>query len=363
MKKNHFLIFMLAICSIFIISSCQKPGPEPDPIEVAVGAYVLNNGNYGSNDACLTFYDYSTKGVSANVFYNANGKKLGDTAQDMLVFGSKIYISVYNSKIIFVTDHKGKIIKEITVEGDNGNLSPRYLTSYGDKVYATYYEGYLGEIDTTSYAVRKVAVGMNPDGVVGASGKLYVANSGGLNYAGGYNNTVSVVSASTFTVTKTLEVVTNPQYLKVNSEGTIYLISSGNYADIPCTLQKIDSSTDAVTTIEGISPSFMAMNQFTDKMYLICSSYDADWNLTCSYYLFDTLTGKWFDFITDGTKVENAYSISVDPVAKLVYIGTSTYTENGDMYVFNIDGTLNNKFDTQGLNPIGVYPVTEFVKE
>lgn len=358
MKKNLFFVLILAVSSLFVFSSCEKK-PDPDPkVEVTVGVYVLNNGNFESNDACLSFYDTELKSTASNVFYTVNGKKLGDTAQDIIVFGTKMYIAVYNSQVIFVTDHKGKILKEITVAGDNGNLSPRYFTSYGDKVYVTYYEGYLGEIDTTSYSVRKVAVGPNPDQVTASNGKLYVANSGGLAFPV-YNNTVSVVSASSFTVAKTLEVVINPQYIKTDSQGNVFLISTGNYGDIPCTLQKIDPSTDAVTTIDGLNPSLMDIAPDSNNLYVICSTYDANWNLTCNYYVYDTATGKYTDFITDGTDVQNAYSISVDPIGNKLYIGTSDYISTGDMYVFSLDGKLDDTFDTGGLNPIKVYPITE----
>lgn len=354
MNKKTIFLLMAALSCLVMVSSCKKP--VPDPVEVTVGVYVLNNGNYGGNDASLSLYDPSSKSLGSNVFLNANGKKLGDTAQDLVIFGSKMYISVYNSKVIFVTDHKGKILKEIAVAGDNGNLSPRYFTTYGDKVYVTFYEGFLGEIDTTSYSVKKVAVGPNPDQVAAAGGKLYVANSGGLAFPV-YNNTVSVVDASSFKVSKTLEVVVNPQYIKTNPDGYLYLISTGDYGAIPCTLQKIDSRTDAVTTIQGIAPSFMAMDDY--NMYVISSSYDENGKLTCKYYVFDTKTDTYKDFITDGTDVQNACSISVDRVGNMVYIGCSDYVSNGDMYVFTQDGVKYDKFDTGGLNPMGVFPITE----
>ena len=60
-----------------------------------------------------------------NCFKEANGKNLGDLAQDMLVYKERLYIAVYNSKILFVTDLEGKILGEIVATADGKTLSPR----------------------------------------------------------------------------------------------------------------------------------------------------------------------------------------------------------------------------------------------
>ena len=45
-----------------------------------------------------TFAYNPYQGLNYNIFERSNeGRKLGDTAQDMIAFGSKIYIAVYNS--------------------------------------------------------------------------------------------------------------------------------------------------------------------------------------------------------------------------------------------------------------------------
>ncbi|MDD2594210.1 MAG: hypothetical protein PHD11_00120 [Bacteroidales bacterium] len=351
--KKRILLFVVFAC--FIVVSCdKKPVPEPDIPEVTVGAFVLNNGNFGSNDASLTFYNPDTKTPTYGVFQSLNGKKLGDTAQDMFIYGSKIYIAVFNSGVIFVTDRSGKLIGEIKAE----KRSPRYFTAYNGNLYVTYYEGYLGKIDTTSLSLMStVKVGDNPENVEVANGKLYVANSGGMNYPN-YGKTVSVVNPSTMSVIKTLDVVDNPTYLAADSKGDVYLISIGNYNDVPSALQKIDTQSDVVATISNVQANWMSMGA-NDKLYIISSQYDANWNTVSEYYVYDAISesviGK---FITDGTAVEKAYSISADPVSGNVYIGTSDYKSNGDMYVFSAAGVKIDKFDTGGLNPIGVYFVT-----
>lgn len=353
MKKTFLLTAM--ICASILFVSCEKePNIDPEVPEATTGVFVLNSGNFGSNDASLAQYNPDTKVVTYGVFQSVNGQKLGDTAQDMLIYGSKMYIAVYNSGVIFVTDRTGKILKEIKEEG----RSPRYFTTYKGNVFVTYYEGYLAKIDTTSLSVMaSVKVGDNPEQVKAANGKLYVANSGGMHYPN-YGKTVSVVNPAVMAVTKTLSVVDNPANIEVDSKGDVYLVSLGNYADILGTLQKIDSQTDVVTTVSDLPVSFITMG-LNDKIYFVSSQYDASWNLIADYYVYDalteTVTGK---FITDGTSVSGPYSITADPVTGNVYLGTSDYVSTGDMYIFSANGVLINKFDTGGINPIGCYFVT-----
>ena len=48
-----------------------------------------------------------------------------------------------------------------------------------------------------------------------------------------------------------IEVVTNPVNLLADSQGDVYLVSMGNYGDIPNTFQRIDSKTDEVNNNYG----------------------------------------------------------------------------------------------------------------
>ncbi len=354
MRVNQLLL--IAVAASLLLVSCNKNNPDPEPVKT-VGVFILNSGSFGYNNANLASYDSSTGEVQYEVFKKQNNKLIGDTGQDMLIFGSKMYIASSGSKVIFVTDHTAKIVKEITVSGTLSNLSPRYFTTFGDKVYVTYYEGYLGQIDTSSFAVTTVKVGDNPEQVTAANGKLYVANSGGLNYPN-YGKTVSVVNPSSMSVTKTLNVSDNPQYILTDSQNDVYLISTGNYYDVPSKLQKINSSTDEVSVIDGVVPTWMARGA-NDKIYIVSSSYDANWNAVAVIYVYDAITDKIDGkFITDESVVDNVYSISADEVTGRVYIGTSDYVTTGDMYIYNSKGQFVNKFDTGGINPMGAYFLT-----
>ena len=75
----------------------------------STGAYVVNAGNMGSNiESSLTAIDYASSTATQNVFKTANGRTLGNTANDGIVYGNKIYLAVDQSNTIEVIDKKTK---------------------------------------------------------------------------------------------------------------------------------------------------------------------------------------------------------------------------------------------------------------
>ena len=94
---------------------------------------------------------------------------------------------------------------------DNGEpMRPRYLAADGGKVYMTYYYGHaVAVLDTASLEVERVIpVGRYPEQIVISNNRLYVANSGGLDYPN-YGTTVSVIDLYRLEVEKEIEVKKN----------------------------------------------------------------------------------------------------------------------------------------------------------
>ena len=345
------LSFGALLCALTV--SCTKPESK-NPIEpVPTGYYILNNGSYGANNSNVAVYDVETKTLTGDVFANVNGKGLGDTAQDILVDGDDVYIAVNVSQIIFVTDKDLKIKKEIVATlADGTKLSPRYFAKGSNgKIYVTYYEGYLGEITPSDYSVRTTATGPNPEGCAYVNGKIFVSNSGGYLYPT-YNNTVSVVDATSFVESSTVTVNTNPATMKAYGDN-IYILSLGDYGATPAKVQCLNASTLKVTDLDYTSPSAIALSD--DTLYVMCGGYDENWNpLPGTVYKHNALTNTAEGtFVTDGTALPQAYSLAA--TSEYVWVGCSDYKNNGTMYVFTPDGKLFDAIsDTEGLNPITV---------
>lgn len=354
MKKFAYLLMFVAVALLSAVSCTEydpatPEGPVIDP--ATQGVYVLNSGMWNSNNSELTYIDFSTSNVSTKVFELTNGKKMGDTANDMVVYGKKMYIAVTVSGVVFVTDLKGRILQEIKVAGENANMSPKMLEAANGKVYVTYSEGYLGEIDTTNYSVKTVEVGPAPVGVAYSNKKLYVANSDGYNTTQ-YGTTVSVVDPASFKVIKTIEVAENPQTFHAATNNKLYLISWGNYADVSSQLQVINTSTDEVSVVGGVAPTNMAVDKASGVAYILSSTYDENWIQTIEYLIYDIRKDDIVGSLTDSKTVPNGYCIFVDEVSRVVWIGTSDYVNNGEVYALSPDGTVISSFDTGAINPI-----------
>ena len=341
-------LIALAALAALTFTACEKTDPV-EPVTGIKGALVLNNGNWGANDASMALYNPDTKSVTGGVFFNVNGRHLGDVGQDMLTYDDDIYIAVNNSQVIFITDRDLKVRMPLEVTKDGVRLSPRCFTTGGGKIYVTFYEGYLGEIDPASYNVRLTEVGPNPDGAAYAGGNIYVANSGGY-LAPTYNNTVSVVSASSFRETATIEVNCNPAEIVASRDGRyVYVTSYGDFAAIPHKFQVIDTRTAAVSDLDYDNVIKIAMGK-DDEMLVVTGDYDENWNIAGTIWKHDASSNSSKGKFTESV-ISPFYSISADTATGYVFVGTSDYISNGDVLFFDASGKQIDKFDSQGLNP------------
>lgn len=352
---KHFKIFCMALAAMLSFAACDSDDPaEPviDPVETHE-VLVLNNGNWGSNDACITCYDLVGSSLADHVFSAVNGQQLGDLGQDIIRNADEYYIAVNGSQVVFVTDLDLRIKHQIVAEADGARLSPRYLCAQGDRVYVTYYEGYLGEINTKDYSVRTTSVGLNPEGLAYVAGRIYVANSGGLNYLNGYDNTLSVVDAATFAEVQKITVNVNPQMVIADEAGTtLYVNSFGNYADVPAMLQSVSLASGQVEDLPYADVKGMACcDQHSDRLYVVTGSYDDNWQVQGTINLYDMKhrTAQAAPLVEG---IKDYYSISV--AAGNLCVGTSDYKTNGNVFIYNAEGLPLSSFDAAGLNPIKV---------
>jgi YVTN family beta-propeller protein len=234
------------------------------------------------------------------------------------------------------------------VEKVSNPSSPRSLTAANGKVYIVQYDGHVTQLDTTNLSLgQTITVGANPDASVISNNKLYVANTGGM--AAVMDSTISVIDLSTFKEIKKIKINLNPAGIKADNYGDIYVVSNGDYKKIPGKFQRIEAGTDKVTDIDVKVRNFDIVG---DNAYISNFEYDANWaaaNKTVAIY--DVKTEKLVNANIVSTEIiKTPYCIDVNPVTKDIYLGVTDYTNNGQMYCFKEDGTLNFSFTT-GLNP------------
>jgi YVTN family beta-propeller protein len=346
MKKSLYLLFLLAV----LMTACHKKPVTPDnPTVERNGMYILNEGVWNYNNSTISYYNFDSGEVTADIFTAVNNRGLGDTGNDLQRYGSRLYCVVNTSENIQVMDlYTAKVIGTVPLNGK----SPRRICFLGSKAYVSCFDGTVVRIDTASFAVEAtVTVGPNPEGVCIANGKLYVANTGGYN-APDYGTTVSVVDLATFAVTKNITVAMNPSrlYLAPNQQD-VYLISNGDYYTVSSCLQKISPFTDEVVKTYDFE-----LNNLT---FYGNSAYFYSYNFSTEEYtiqIFDLTTETIVNnhFITDGTTLSIPYGIAVNPRNGDVYISDAqNFTVNGDVYCFDQSGKKKFSFEV-GVNPSGM---------
>lgn len=231
--KKYLLGLAVLLMGTAVMTSCDPAEDYPETYlqEYSTGAYVVNAGNMYSNiESSLTAIDYASSTATQNVFKAANGRSLGNTANDGIVYGNKIYLAVDQSNTIEVIDKTTKkSIKQIKTTDLLGNaegVEPRHIIADGGKVYFTTYGGYVAAVDTISFALQKKwQVGSYPEGLVIGNGNLYVANS---NYGKGGGN-ISCINLSNDKVdTKNIEGVNNPTGIYY-AAGLLYVLDNQYY--------------------------------------------------------------------------------------------------------------------------------------
>lgn len=344
---KHFFKKLLFLSFVVALSACENENDVPEVPSgdgSSVVCYVLNSGDWKSANSSLTKCDLGTGAVVQNYFELQNGRGLGATANDILVYGSKMYVAVSGESTIEITSLDAKSIKQIKCAGQ-----PRYLAAYAGNVYATYYSGYVARIDTATLEVdAMVEVGRNPEQLAVYDGCLYVANSGGMDYntALGYDKTVSVVDISEFAKIDNVEVVCNPAVVVACEDG-VYVASYGNYDDVPSTLQRISRSGE-VAIVEECS-NMTELCYSSGSLYGFFSSYDANWNATITYLSYDIADNSVHSPWIKESFLPTPYKICA--AGEYVCVTSSDYINDGDTYLYDTDGMLVHAIPS-GLNPV-----------
>lgn len=344
-KVFYYLAFLPLFMGLTACENNDEPNPDDNDKPVTTyGAYIVNTGNWDSNDASIQWYDFTTQIVSGDIYNQQNGKGIGDL-QDLCIYGSKLYAISTTSSKIEVLGKNGKIIKTIPMVNDAGKpIEPRYATTGDGYVFVSAYDGSVSKLDTVSLEIIKEA---QMEGKLEAlsykNGKLFVNKS---DY--GIGNTVYVVNAETMEKEREIEVILNPNTQNfVGSDKNIYIVSTGNYPtpDQPeeervySTLQRINPDTYEVETL--CNASYVANRG--EKMYIIYSEWSMPERAKC--FVYDLKTKEENEFI-NFNDINTPGGIVADPNSDDIYIISNPSGQLSEVYVYDNNGNFKSKFET-----------------
>lgn len=368
-KKLSRLMLVAAIATTAVsCSNDNNDGPDDEGTKFELPRhrmFILNEGNWNMNNAGIAFYAPSNPEVEMidDIFYQQNGRKLGDNGQAMIEEDGKIYVIVTGSNYLArlnsacVEEARVSFVSDVDLQG-----GVRGITEKDGYIYASFYGGYVAKINAnTLEIVSKLNTGGNNlEGVAIEGGNLYVANAykyivdeNGQN-AISYCSDVYVIDLRSFAVKSTITVSPNPNLL-LEENDKIFLISWTNYYDKGYCFQMIDPVRNNAVTEIATATHMAAGN---DVIYLANS--ETDWmtyQTTNTYFSYDVKSGR----LNSTSFLRNApqelanghlYMMAVDDENGDIYIGMTNYANaNGDIYRFKRDGSYVGKIDSGGQNP------------
>ena len=195
----------------------------------------------------------------------------------------------------------------------------------------------------TKTVTTRINVGRKPEGIKGANGKLFVANSGF-----GFDNTVSVIDMASDMVVATLQVGLNPRFVLNGFDNFIYVVCTGSFSDttIFSGIYKIDPAANVVVDSVQVKKN-PGEACFTEINKMLVINNDGVVNVD--------LATKSVSPLISGTAVNSffgvIYSISYDLLRATIYCGNpKDFTQNGEVVTFDVNGNETGRFNV-GLNP------------
>lgn len=346
-----FKIWMIISLLSFTIISCKKEISAPlDGTDDTLknGLLVLNDGLFQLNNSSMSWVDLSTGSVNNQIFEERTGRQLGDTGNDMIIYGSKLYIVTSVSSTLEVLNAKTlSSIKQLSIVENGTAQQPQNITAINGEIYISTFGGKVWCIDTTTFEVKtKIQVGLNPDRITNDGTSIFVSNSGGLNNPV-YDSTVSVINPITKTEIKRITVGINPGGIIVAPDHNIYVLTRGNYMDIPAKLHRINGTTLTKDTSYAIEAAYL--ENYSNSHFVI-AYYTNQENMTLAKFNLQNqkLENQNFISLSDYTTF---YGMIYSSKAKRFYLkDAGNYTNQGKINCYNEQGTFLTSYNV-GLNP------------
>lgn len=373
---KHIKFAALALLLSAGFAACSEnddPQPSPNPVRGEAGMYVINQGNQGTKlSSTIDFISVNGTANVSSMFQAANNQALGSSAQKPIIYGSKMYIPMYDNNLVWVADANTlKIVAKIETN------APEAVCGSEGYVFVNNNDGYVTRVDTTNFAKSQIEVGPNPAslGITAYEGKVYVSISDGYNYNNkdpkdNYANgkKVAVIDAKTFTKEKDIAVGLNPGQITTDAYGNVFVVCMGNYGDVAPEVWKIDRATSVASKFcngsliatRGAQDRGSRAFAAEDALYVINSV--TDWityvtTLTSAVYSTTTGAVAIESFLPSDNLPVAISAIDINPSTGDVYVcsdaAQNDYISPGYINVYNANGTFLRRLSA-GVHPYGV---------
>ena len=328
--KNLIIITVLLLFGV----SCIKTPDLPDlHYSFGGGVLILNEGNFRGGNGSLSFYSYDSSKIFNDLFYNVNGRSLGDVPNSITIKGDKAYIVVNNSGKIEVID-QASLESRATIRG---LISPRNIGIINDnKAYvSSLYSDSLAILNLTDFSISGyINLRRTSEAITVAGGKVFISN-----WAGGTE--IMVISAVNDQVVDSIEVGIEPESIVLDRLGKLWVLCNGgwsrqNYAE----LIEINPSTNSIEKTlvfptKEASPTCLSIDGLGQTLYYLdngVKQMDIGSSSLPSTHLIEQKSGEFF------------YKIGINPINNDVFVTDAVdFAQQGYLSVYTGKGTFISK--------------------
>lgn len=348
---KYFRLPSVIILFLFPFSSCMKweYGPDTEDFNMnSKGLFILCEGNFQYGNSTLSYYDPLENQELNEVFYKANGMKLGDVAQSMSIYENLGWIVVNNSHVVFAID-----LNTFKEKGRIENLtSPRYIHFVNpEKAYVSQlWDNRIFIVNPKEYKITGyIEV---PDMRMGNGSTEQMIQIGQYVYCTcwSYQNKIIKIDTANDKVVDSIEVGLQPSSLVADKNGKLWTLTDGGYEGSP-----IGFEAPALYCIDPESFSVDRIFSFYDGDDARCLIINKEGS--CLYWINDDI---WkMDIESERLPVKpfvesidtKYFSITVSPENEDIYVADAIdYQQQGKIYRFSNKGELLYEFYT-GVNP------------
>lgn len=350
MKFRKYLTLTVAALASVSFTACSDDDDNPDPVIDPVehpGLFIVNNGNYGTPNASLSFFDLSNTTTYNNVFYNANQISLGEVAQSATVDGDRTFVAVnLSNKVYAINSDSYKIEYQIT----DHVSAPRYFVKVDDGKY------YLSQINTTKVGVYekegkgyKYVKDIDVTSATGGNENIIVEGKYAYTNAWSYGKTIAKINIATDKVESQLEVGVQPESIVYAeaSKSIWVLCDGGGWEQNPVgyekpTLVEVDPAT--FTKKQTITLDYGSVSKlcyYNGSLYWLTPGSGVS--------KMDLKTKKITNHITLSSN--GIYALTVNPKNGDIYVADALdFTQNGIVRRFSNNGETIGSFN------VGIIP-------
>ena len=308
------------------------------------GLFIVCEGNFQYGNATLSFYDPASCLIQNEVFFRANGMKLGDVAQSMTIYDDKGWIVVNNSHVIFAIDTDTFVEK-----GRIENLtSPRYIHFISsDKAYVTQiWDNRIYIVNPLTYSISGFILIPDMDISTGSTEQMVQCGKYVFCNCWSYQNRIIKIDSETDEVVSSISIGIQPNSLVKDKYNRLWTLTDGGYEG-----SVYGYETPALYCIDSESLEILKIFnfEFGDEV----SELQINNEGTILYWINKDIWGMEIDaemlpekpiIEYQGTKF---YGLTVSPEKSEIYVADAIdYSQQGMIYRYSSEGELIDKFYT-----------------